>query len=248
MLADLNQYNEAHDLFKQALSSQPTNLNLRASYTHFLMQFNQSKAAKDFVFLTLRDHDKYDLYSICAVAWLQYHAARENRDGSPEGIKDRRRNFQRAAEYYHKALQIDPLCAVAAQGLAIVVVEDALGNLGGALGPITNDEGAKRLKNSREALDIFAKVRESINDGSVYTNMGHCYYARDEYDRAIESVSVLTVEILCCEVWKLKRSLSLGCSMRQHRGGSTAGGTWLCCSVCAERGMRRRTKTSRLAR
>ncbi|TFK85810.1 RNA polymerase II-associated protein [Polyporus arcularius HHB13444] len=214
MLADLNQYNEAHDLFKQALSSQPTNLNLRASYTHFLMQFNQSKAAKDFVFLTLRDHDKYDLYSICAVAWLQYHAARENRDGSPEGIKDRRRNFQRAAEYYHKALQIDPLCAVAAQGLAIVVVEDALGNLGGALGPITNDEGAKRLKNSREALDIFAKVRESINDGSVYTNMGHCYYARDEYDRAIESYETASrrfyggrdvAVLLClCRAWYAK--------------------------------------------
>ncbi|KAI0694996.1 RNA polymerase II-associated protein [Cerioporus squamosus] len=214
MLADLNQYNEAHDLFKQALSSQPNNLNLRAFYTHFLIQFNQSKNAKDFVFLTLRDHDKYDLYSICAVAWLQYHTARENRDGSPEGIKDRRRSFQRAAEYYQKALQIDPLCAVAAQGLAIVVAEDALGNLGGALGPITNDEGAKRLKNSREALDIFAKVRESINDGSVYANMGHCYYARDEYDRAIESYETASrrfyggrdvAVLLClCRAWYAK--------------------------------------------
>lgn len=190
MLADLNQYNEAHDLVKQALASQPNNLNLRAYYTYFLVQSNQAKYAKDFVFLTLRDHDKYDVYSLCAAGWIQYHQARENRDLSPEGIKDRRRGFQRSAEFYEKALQLDPLCAVAAQGLAIVVAEDALGNLGGALGPIAQDENAKRMKNSREALDIFAKVRESINDGSVYANMGHCYYSRDEFDRAIESVRV----------------------------------------------------------
>ncbi|RPD78632.1 RNA polymerase II-associated protein [Lentinus tigrinus ALCF2SS1-7] len=214
MLADLNQHNEAHDLLKQALSSQPSNLNLRAFYTHFLIQSNQPKFARDFVFLTLRDHDKYDVYSLCAVGWLQYHQARENRDGSPEGIKERRRNFQRAAEYYEKALQLDPLCAIAAQGLAIVVAEDALGNLGGALGPITNDETAKRLKNSREALDIFAKVRESINDGSVYANMGHCYYARDEFDRAIESYETASRRfyggrdvpvLLClCRAWYAK--------------------------------------------
>jgi len=52
------------------------------------------------------------------------------------------------------------------------------------------EEAQKRIKNTRDALDVFAKVRESINDGSVYFNMGHCYYARDEFDRAIESVSV----------------------------------------------------------
>jgi RNA polymerase-associated protein CTR9 len=34
-------------------------------------------------------------------------------------------------------------------------------------------------------------VRESTNDGSVHVNMGHCYFARDELDRAIESVRIL---------------------------------------------------------
>lgn len=189
MLAGLNRHNDAHELLKQVLSSQTNNLNLRAFYTHFLIESNLPKPAKDFVFLTLRDHDKHDVYSLCAAGWLQYHQARENRDGSPKGIEDRKRAFHRSAEFYEKALHLDPLCATAAQGLAIVVAEDALGNLGGALGTIGSDEGQKRLKNSREALDIFAKVRESINDGSVYANMGHCYYARDEFDRAIESVS-----------------------------------------------------------
>jgi RNA polymerase-associated protein CTR9 len=192
MLAGLSRSNEAHDLLKQALSSQQNNLNVRAIYTRFLIQSNLPKAAKDFVFSTLKDHDKYDTYSLCAAGWIQYHQARENRDTSPKGIEERKKGFQRSAEFYDKALSLDPLCAFAAQGLAIVIAEDALGTLGGGLaggGVLASDETLKRFNNARDALDVFAKVRESINDGSVYLNMGHCYYARDEFDRAIESVS-----------------------------------------------------------
>ena len=189
MLVDLNRHNDAHELLKQALASQNGNLNLRAFYTHFLIQSGLPKPARDFVFSTLKDHDKHDIYSLCSAGWIQYHQARESRDSSPKGVEERRRGFQRAAEFYEKALHLDPLCAIAAQGLAIVTAEDALGNLGGSLGPIAPDEAVKRVKNAREALDVFAKVRESLDDGSVYSNMGHCYYAGDEFDRAIESVS-----------------------------------------------------------
>ncbi|KAI0338297.1 TPR-like protein [Trametopsis cervina] len=187
MLADLNRSNDAHDLLKQALLAENGNLNLRAFYTHFLIQSNMAKPAKELVFATLKEHERHDLYSLCAAGWIQYHQARESRDSSPKGVEDRRQGFRRSAEFYDKALQLDPMCAVAAQGLAIVIAEDALGNLGGSIGPILPDEGTKRVKNARDALDIFAKVRESIDDGSVYANMGHCYYAVDEYDRAIES-------------------------------------------------------------
>lgn len=192
MLSDLNRSNEAHELLKQALNSQDSNLNLRAVYTHFLISNNMPTPAKDFVFRTLKEHDKYDLYSLCAAGWIQYHQARESRDGSSKGVEERKRGFQRSAEFYEKALHLDPMCAIAAQGLAIVTAEDALGNLGGSLGPPAPDEGQKRIKNAREALDVFAKVREALDDGSVYSNMGHCYYAVDDYDRAIESVSALT--------------------------------------------------------
>lgn len=188
MLEANNRHNEAHELIKQALTSQTQNLNLRAFYTWFLIRSNLPKLAKEFVFATLKDHDKHDLYSLCAAGWIQYHQARESRDASPKGIDERRRGFQRSAEFYEKALHLDPMCAVAAQGLAIVTAEDALGTLGGALGPMAPDEAQRRVKNARDALDVFAKVRESINDGSVYANMGHAYYARDEFDRAIESV------------------------------------------------------------
>lgn len=190
MLVDLNKHDAAHELLKQALASEPNNLNLRAYYTYFLIQSNLPKPAKEFVWATLKDHDRHDLYSLCAAAWIHYHQARESRDPSPKGIDERKKGFQRAADFYQKALSKDATLAFAAQGLAIIIAEDALGNLGGAIGPIGHDEGMKRLQNAREALDVFAKVRESLNDGSVYVNMGHCYYARDEFDRAIESVRV----------------------------------------------------------
>lgn len=180
LLARLNKGNEAHELIKQALVSQSSNLDIRAFYTHFLIQNNMIKPARDFVFNTLKDFDKHDVYSLCAAGWIHYHQSREGRDMSSA---DRVRGFQRSAEFFDKALQQDPSCAVAAQGLAIATAEDVLG------GP-TNEDPLKRIKTSREALDIFGKIRESISDGSVYLNMGHCYYLRDEYDRAIEFVSL----------------------------------------------------------
>jgi RNA polymerase-associated protein CTR9 len=188
MLSNLNRHNEAHEMLKQCLVSQNNNLNLRAFYTYFLIQSNLPKPAKDFVFATLKDHDNHDIYSLCAAGWIMYHQSRESRDTSPKGLDERRRGFQRSAEFYEKALHLDPLCAIAAQGLAIATAEDALDTFGGVIPPSGIEETQKRFKNAREALDIFAKVRESINDGCVYLNMGHCHYARDEFDRAIESV------------------------------------------------------------
>jgi len=189
MLSNIHRHNDAHELIKQCLTSQNNNLNIRAFYTFFLIQTNFIKIAKDFVFSTLKDFDKYDVYFLCAAGWIQYYQSRESRDILPDGIKERKRGFQRSAEFYEKALQLDPQCAFAAQGLAIVTAEDALGTLGGALpATVPADEGLKRVKNAREALDIFAKVRESKDDGSVYSNMGHCHFACDEFDRAIESV------------------------------------------------------------
>ncbi|KAJ6498745.1 RNA polymerase II-associated protein [Mycena sanguinolenta] len=214
MYANLNRQNEAHELHKQALAAQNSNLNVRAYYTYFLIQANMLKPAKDFVFTTLKDHDKHDVYSLCAAGWIMYQQSRESRDTTPKGMEERRRNFQRCAEFYEKALQLDPLCAFAAQGLAIVTAEDALGTLSGVATPAGVDELQRRLKNAREALDVFAKVRESINDGSVYFNMGHCYYARDEFDRAIESYETASTRfygghnvpvLLClCRSWYAK--------------------------------------------
>lgn len=189
MVASAHRMNEAHELLKQALSSSPTALNLRAYYTNFLLRVNLWKPARDFAFSTLRDCDKNDVYALCASGIVLYHNAREAGRGfggdAPMSSDERKKNFIRACEFFDKALQQDPACAVAAQGLAIALAEDALGTLFGALG--TPPQGFDPTRSAREALDVFAKVRESLTDGAVYANMGHCYYARDEFDRAIES-------------------------------------------------------------
>ncbi|KAL0956914.1 hypothetical protein HGRIS_003018 [Hohenbuehelia grisea] len=214
MLFNESKHNDAHELLKQALASQSNNLNLRAFYTYFLVQSNLPRVAKDFVFGTLKDFDRHDGYALCSAGWIMYQQARESRDPSPKGVEERKRNFQRAAELYEKALQRDPQCAFAAQGLAIVMAEDALGSLSGIAPAPGEAEVQRRSRNAREALDIFAKVRESINDGSVYFNMGHCYYARDEFDRAIESYETASTRfyhgqnisvLLClCRSWYAK--------------------------------------------
>jgi RNA polymerase-associated protein CTR9 len=235
----MHQGNEAHDLLKDSLASQNSNLNLRAYYTYFLIQFNASKGAREFVFGTLRDHDKHDLYALCAAGWLHYYQARESRDMSPKGVEERRLLFRRSAEFYEKALGLDPLCAVAAQGLAIVTAEDALGTLGGALPPgPAPDEPQRRAMNARDALEVFAKVRESTNDGSVHVNMGHCFFARDELDRAIESVRTLIAA--SCPIWFFN-SLR---SMRQRRNATMVGGMFPYCSVSHGRGTSRQTRNN----
>ncbi|KAH7100332.1 hypothetical protein BKA62DRAFT_706704 [Auriculariales sp. MPI-PUGE-AT-0066] len=190
LLVTQHRTHEAHELVKQAVASTPHALNIRAYYTHFLVRVNYWRPAKEFVFSTMRDCDKNDVYALCAAGVIHYNQARESGRGFGPGSEmppeERKKNFIRSAEFFDKALDIDPCCAVAAQGLAIIIAEDALGNLGGALGGGSSNS-AEMMKAAHEALDVFSKIRESVSDGSVYTNMGHCYYVRDEYERAIEA-------------------------------------------------------------
>lgn len=111
------------------------------------------KPARDFVFSTLKDHDKHDVYGLCAAGWLHYQQARESCEVTPKGLDDRRRYYRMAAEVYEKALLYDTMCAFAAQGLAIVTAEDVMSTLAG----LPNDDHLRRFKNSREALDIFTQ-------------------------------------------------------------------------------------------
>lgn len=90
MLANLNRHHEAHELVKQCLASQVNNLDVRAYATYYLIQTNAPKPAKDVVFATLKDHDKHDVYSLCAAGWIQYNQSRESRDVSSKGIEERK--------------------------------------------------------------------------------------------------------------------------------------------------------------
>ncbi|CAG8684068.1 10020_t:CDS:2, partial [Acaulospora colombiana] len=198
MLIASNRNNDAHALLKQALDAQVNNLNLRAYYTHFLLQSNLHQHALKFVHATLQ-MNKSDLYGACAAAWLHYQLAREIRSTNEEMIRDRRHKFRSAAEFYEKALSIDPGCAIAAQGLAIIVAEDALGVMSlKPAGAAVEDEDT-RMRNTRDALDVFAKVREVIADGSLskyYDNqnssvllcLARTWYAKGARDQSFASM------------------------------------------------------------
>jgi RNA polymerase-associated protein CTR9 len=104
----MDQANEAHDLLKDSLASQSSNLNLHMYYTYFLIQSNASRLACEFVFGTLCDHDKHNLYALCVARWLHYHQVCESHDMSPKGIEERWVIFWWSAEFYEKALGLDP--------------------------------------------------------------------------------------------------------------------------------------------
>jgi len=179
----------ADQLLKEALTALPASAELRALYTFFLVETSQSRAARDFARATLKEHNKHDLYALCAVGMLQYLDARELKGHE----RDRNDKFARAAEFYDKALSLQPTCAFAAHGLAISIAENTIGT---GAEPVAGQtagqaDAAGKAKNSRDALTVLMKVKESVNDASVYINLGHVHFIRDEFDRAIESVSCL---------------------------------------------------------
>lgn len=206
MAMNVQQLDVANNHLKDALTAHPTNSELRAYYLYFLVQtastlaFNAHaiKQAIDFAYNTLREH-RSDVYTLSAAGWLNYRQGREMKpnvkDSQTEaGLaafgRERTKYYARAAELYEKALLVDPECSFAAQALAIAVAENALALPGAA----TNDDSRTRIANARQALGVFQRVRETLMDGSVYVNMGHCYFANDEFERAIESVRCLRVD------------------------------------------------------
>ena len=120
---------------------------------------------------TLQSYDKHDRYALTGMGNIYLSIARElPRESDPAKDKEKRsKMYEKAIEFFDKALQLDPKNAYAAQGVGIALVEDKKGH------------GA--------AVQIFSKVRESMKDRSVYVNLGHVYFDLKQYSRAIENVS-----------------------------------------------------------
>ncbi|CAH7669197.1 hypothetical protein PPACK8108_LOCUS3777, partial [Phakopsora pachyrhizi] len=86
-------FNKTNSLLKEALTLQTGNGELRALYTYFLIESNQLKQACDFAVATLKDHDKQDIYALCASGTLLYTQARESKQQGPEAAFDRASKF-----------------------------------------------------------------------------------------------------------------------------------------------------------
>ncbi|KAI5790268.1 hypothetical protein EDC01DRAFT_788532 [Geopyxis carbonaria] len=117
---------------------------------------------------SLQHHDKHDRYSLTGMGNIYLQTAREMRRDSEADKEKRRKTYEKAVEFFDKALQLDPKNAYAAQGIAIAMVEDK--------------------KDLRGAVGIFTKVRETLaKDGHAVVNLGHCLAALEQWGRAIEN-------------------------------------------------------------
>ncbi|KAF2841406.1 tetratricopeptide [Patellaria atrata CBS 101060] len=142
---------------------------------------------------TLQQFDKHDRYSLTGMGNIYLSIAREMRRETDQEKEKRRKMYEKAVEFFDKALQLDPRNAYAAQGIGIALVEDK--------------------KDFGTAVQIFLKVRETMKDASVFVNLGHAFCELKQYSRAIENYETALAkdrardpQVLAClgRVWLMK--------------------------------------------
>lgn len=119
---------------------------------------------------TLQNLEKHDRYALVAMGNMHLMLAREMRRETEADKQRREREYVKAVEFFDKALQLDPLNAYAAQGIAIALAENK--------------------KDYRTALTILLQVRETVKDANVYVNLGHTYAELRQFTKAIESYEI----------------------------------------------------------
>ncbi|CAG8124849.1 unnamed protein product [Penicillium olsonii] len=179
--------------------SENTNLEVRSLYGWYiskskkrvanLAEDNEQRHFKH----TLQYHDKHDRYALTGMGNVHLLFARDMRRESDQDKEKRRKMYQRAVEFFDKALQLDPKNAYAAQGIAIALIDDK--------------------KEHSSAVQILSKIRDTIKDPSVYLNLGHVFAELRQFSRSIEHYETALskdrardVQILAClgRVWWLK--------------------------------------------
>lgn len=160
---------------KGLLEEHTSNLEVRSFYGWFIKTFGKKLGLKSDADTqhqkeTLVDYDSHDCYALISLANIYCVMAKEIRSSKEDEKK--KKYFLRAIELYTKVLSIDSRNVFAAQGLAIVYIE--------------NNEDAK-------GLDILRKIRDSLNDISVYLNLGHVLVEMKEYSKAIENYEIALV-------------------------------------------------------
>ncbi|KAK4249607.1 hypothetical protein C7999DRAFT_39271 [Corynascus novoguineensis] len=173
-----NPNKEGPDAVAKLYQENPSDLEVRALYGWFLSKVNSKKRPANIAEdpeqrhykHTLQNYDKHDRYALVGMGNLHLMSAREMRRETEQDRQKRSAAYNRAVEFFDKALQLDPKNAYAAQGVAIALVEDR--------------------KDYKNALQIFIKVRETIQDAHVYVNMGHIYAELRQFSKAIESYEI----------------------------------------------------------
>ena len=155
---------------RELFDRDPANLDVRALYGWFLNRTKKrtphfaEDAEQRHNKHTLVDHDKYDTYVFTSMGNICLAIAREMR--REEDRERRRKTYDRAVEFFERALGFDPRNAYAAQGVAIAIAEDR--------------------RDLSTAVQILTSVRETMRDGTVHLNLGHAFTELKQFTRAIE--------------------------------------------------------------
>ncbi|KAK4039213.1 hypothetical protein C8A01DRAFT_36836 [Parachaetomium inaequale] len=173
-----NPNKEGPDAVAKLYQENSSDLEVRSLYGWFLGKVNSKKRPANIAEdpeqrhykHTLQNYDKHDRYALVGMGNLHLMSAREMRRETEQDKQKRSAAYNRAVEFFDKALQLDPKNAYAAQGVAIALVEDK--------------------KDYKNALQIFIKVRETIQDAHVYVNLGHIYAELQQFTKAIESYEI----------------------------------------------------------
>lgn len=164
---------DAFPEIQKLLEENASDLEIRSFYGWFIKTFGKRVGLKpDAETLhqkeTLVEYDSHDAYALISLANIYCVMAKELKKEDEK----RRKYFVRAIELFTKVLSIDPRNVFAAQGLAIVYIEN---------------------KDLTKGLDILRKIRDSLNDISVYLNLGHVLMELKQYSKLIESYEIAYV-------------------------------------------------------
>lgn len=202
-------------LLKEALASDPTNMDTRSAYVCFLagdlpaspnppqwdaiketiaqlfMGPSSSQAVQIFgsttAARTVSEEARHDAFTLAALAWAYYNLG-HSVPPSSNAKKEKLRALLRCCDLLDKALSEDSKSAFAVQGLAILSAEGTLVDLSSPNGVSNTQElEAKRKGGAEDAINMLTKLREVTEDVSVHICMGHAYMARDDYERALRS-------------------------------------------------------------
>ncbi|KAL8867298.1 MAG: hypothetical protein Q9174_005752 [Haloplaca sp. 1 TL-2023] len=165
---------DPHTNMNELMTSHPSDLELRALYAWYLHRSKKRplNIAEDpeqrHYKHTLQHYDKHDRYSLTGMGNLYLVTAREMRRDTDADRQKRSKMYEKAVEFFDKALQLDGRNAYAAMGIAIALVEDK--------------------KDFGGAVQLFSKVRETVRgEASVFVNLGHVFAELKQYSRSIES-------------------------------------------------------------
>ncbi|KAK4149517.1 hypothetical protein C8A00DRAFT_37888 [Chaetomidium leptoderma] len=173
-----NPNKEGPDAVAKLYQENSSDLEVRSLYGWFLSKVTSKKRPANIAEdpeqrhykHTLQNYDKHDRYALVGMGNLHLMSAREMRRETDQDKQKRSAAYNRAVEFFDKALQLDPKNAYAAQGIGIALVEDK--------------------KDYKNALQIFIKVRETIQDAHVYVNLGHIYAELKQFTKAVESYEI----------------------------------------------------------